>query len=152
MITIYVLSLIVAVILGAWAIGDIRKGKPVDRRVWVAAVATVVLFVGLSLTYFKSPPVSVTHRQSAVGAGYVLQIKNTGKEPLYNVVVQKFSGQAGKVANLLDPGESVEAGWLQLGFTVTEGTWMIGAKGYHSVAEHDIKPLTGLIKQVKEGF
>ncbi len=81
------------------------------------------------MTYFKDPTVSVTHRRSSIGAGYVLHIKNTGKEPLYDVAVQQFGGKAGKAANRLDLGETVEAGWMELGFTIKEGTCMIGARG-----------------------
>lgn len=61
------------------------------------------------------PEVRVKHRNSKLGKGKVLMITNSGAKPLFNVAV---SSQLWKtryvIASKLKPGETAEAGWMEL--------------------------------------
>ncbi len=150
--TLYLFLILITIGLWVWVFCSKPTGKPTDRMSVFIAIGATVLVVGLYFTYFKKPPVSVTHRNSTVGAGYVLQIKNTGNRTLNNIVVAQFGGKVAKVANRLDPGKTAEAGWLEFGYSLPEGTYLIAAKGYNGRVTYDIKPVTALIKGIKESI
>jgi hypothetical protein len=64
------------------------------------------------------PPVSVTYRDSLVGAGRVIQITNNSSHHLYNVKVvgrnaQQNSSASVRATDHLRPGDVVEVGWLE---------------------------------------
>lgn len=64
------------------------------------------------------PPVKVTHRQSLVGIGMVVQITNTSGHHLYNVKVVGRSLREVESASLiatehLRPRDSIEVGWME---------------------------------------
>lgn len=65
-----------------------------------------------------APPVTVTYRDSILGKGKVIQIKNGSSHHLYNVKVvgRNFSQNASasvKASDHLAPGDGVEVGWLE---------------------------------------
>jgi len=64
------------------------------------------------------PPVTVTYRDSLLGAGKVIQISNNSSHHLYDVKVvgrnaQQNSSASVKATEHLRPGEFVEVGWLE---------------------------------------
>ena len=64
------------------------------------------------------PPVKVTHRQSLVGIGMVVQITNTSGHHLYNVKVVGRNFKDVQSASVtatehLRPHTSVEVGWIE---------------------------------------
>ena len=64
------------------------------------------------------PPVKVTHRQSLVGIGMVVQITNTSGHHLYNVKVVGRNIREVESASLvatehLRPRDSIEVGWME---------------------------------------
>lgn len=64
------------------------------------------------------PPVTVTYRDSLVGAGKVLQIKNDSAHHLYNVRVtgreyKNMNSASVRATEQLKPGALVEVGWME---------------------------------------
>jgi len=65
-----------------------------------------------------APPVTVTYRDSAVGIGKVIQIKNNSSHHLYDVKVvgrnvSQNSSASVKATEHLRPGKTVEVGWME---------------------------------------
>jgi len=84
-----------------------------------------LLLIGCGQT-LKPPPLEVTHRESLLGAGRILQITNSGEDSLTCPQV-RIETSAGDVKNynlgLLASGALVELGWKKLGgFEITPGT------------------------------
>ena len=80
------------------------------------------------------PNVRVTYRGSIVTDSLVIEVTNAGAKPIFNVAVsnQKWSKRY-LIANKLKPGESVEAGWLELPEGLQSGDQVqISAEGYMS--------------------
>lgn len=64
------------------------------------------------------PPVQVSYRESFLGGGMVLQIKNASNHHLYNVKVVGRNNSEGSSASViatkhLRPGAIIEVGWLE---------------------------------------
>lgn len=67
-----------------------------------------------------APPVTITYRDSLVGIGKVIQIKNTSADHLYKVKVvgrnfQQNSSGSVKATDDLAPGDVAEVGWMEFG-------------------------------------
>ena len=85
------------------------------RAVLILVVAiALILSCGRSL---EAPAVEVTSRDSLVGAGKIIQIKNQANEPLteVEVTVRGAKGEVVYSEASLGPYESFELGWKKLG-------------------------------------
>ena len=84
-------------------------------------LATAALVCALASGCGKSalpPPVTVSYRDSLVGAGKVIQISNNSPHHLYNVRVvgrnfDEVSSASVKAADHLGPNDYVEVGWME---------------------------------------
>ena len=90
--------------------------------------------MGSCNTKLEKPPVEVTYRQSLVGAGKILQVKNQTNVPLREVEIS-IRSESGEVAykEAEIPGyEVLEVGWKKLGgYEIPEGaTVEVRAAGY----------------------
>jgi hypothetical protein len=96
----------------------------------VVIVAGVFVF-GISDGWIN-PKIRVACRESLVGKGYVFRITNAGSKPLFNVTVASDRWRKPHVvASVLKPGDSVEAGWLELPEPIKKGVvYSISADGY----------------------
>jgi len=88
------------------------------------------------------PEVRVKHRNSKVGKGKVLMVTNSGAKPLFDVAV---SSQLWKtryiIASKLKPGETAEAGWMELPSGLRLGDEVeIFAEGYKYPNKGILKP------------
>jgi hypothetical protein len=105
-------------------------------KIWQIVVGCVVLvlvlvFLGLG-DGLVTPNVRVSYRPSLVGADYVLVIVNAGSKPLFNVTVTCDDWKkAYTVAQQLDVGGKVEAGWVELPEGCKPGKlYKVSAEGY----------------------
>lgn len=81
------------------------------------------------------PPVGADVRDSLLGLGRVLQLHNQGKAALVNVVVEAtnpaHNTHASHRFDRMDPGETMELGWREWGWSVDPGeTYTISANDY----------------------
>ncbi len=80
-------------------------------------------------------PVSVTVRESLVGRGKVLQIRNVSEEPLEGVVVRAIKPSTNEQARLeinrLKPDEATDIGWVEWNWKLEPGQRIeVDARGY----------------------
>ena len=108
------------------------KGNAIGTIVVILAViAAIIYFSGIG-DGVVNPSVQVTYRESLVGNGYVFKITNASSKPLFNVTVtcDRWSKRY-IISRQLNPGDSTEAGWLELPEGVKWGyTYYITADGY----------------------
>ena len=95
-----------------------RWWKSIAVLLLLVFIAWMVFGRGSSLFPRPMPPVTVTYRDSLVGAGIVIQIRNDSLHHLYNVKVvgrnlKQQSSASVKATDHLSPEESVEVGWLE---------------------------------------
>jgi hypothetical protein len=118
-----------------------RKTQAIEWVIAIAAVAVLFfVFVYEGGDGILSPKVSITHRTSMVRSDFVLQIKNNGSKPLYNVAV-KSAGWNNRVvvSAQLNPGAMVEAGWAELPEGCQRGKkYKVSADGYMLSTEYKI--------------
>jgi len=81
-------------------------------------IGWMVFGKGSSLFPRPVPPVTVTYRDSLVGVGIVIQIKNDSLHHLYDVKVvgrslEDPSSASVNATDHLAPGGSVEIGWIE---------------------------------------
>ena len=111
-----------------------------QRTQWISAALWRVLLVfivaaGLGCnTKLEKPPVEVTFRESLVGAGKILQLKNQTNLPLHEleVTIESDSGEVGYQVPELAGYEVLEVGWKKLGgYEIPDGAKVeVRAKGY----------------------
>lgn len=95
-------------------------------RWWKSIVVLLVLVFIIWMVFGKGsslfprpvPPVTVTYRDSLVGAGIVIHIRNDSLHHLYNVKVvgrnlEQQSSASVKATDHLAPGDHVEVGWME---------------------------------------
>lgn len=82
----------------------------------------------------EAPPVEVTHRESLLGAGRIVRIKNQTNEALFDVAVtiRTANGEVGYNQAELPGFETLEVGWKKLGgFEIPDGAEVeVKAEGY----------------------
>ena len=83
------------------------------------AVLMVVSVAGCGKSVLP-PPVEVTYREAILGPGMVVRVTNTSSHHLYEVSVtgrsrDAPSGASVRATDHLEPGETVEVGWLEFG-------------------------------------
>lgn len=105
-----------------------------------AAIAILVVCL-LHFMRHDVMPVSTSWRSSWVGMGPVLTIENDSNRRLFYVWVNYYDGdQSQEVKYLatreLDPGSSIELGWVQGFHFVSGDTINIGARGEFPVERH----------------
>jgi hypothetical protein len=105
-----------------------------EKIIWIVVIAAVIIgFWYLRTGHIGplTPPIGVTYRESSIGKGIVLEFQNQGRENVYHVAVA-FEGQPKRiVVDTLAPGETKEAGWMQLDTPPKRGVlFSIYADGY----------------------
>jgi hypothetical protein len=106
------------------------KCKRIQRKVVLFFLALLILLSGCDGRTI--PDVRCQYRESLLGNGYVLIVTNSGGRPLFNVTVtcQKWQKRY-IISHQLNPGDSAEAGWMQLPEGVRKGIqYEISAEGY----------------------
>lgn len=85
------------------------------------------------------PPITLTTRDSLVGAGKVLIITNTSDETLHQITLGISNDEKNQevkdvvVAVTLKPHDSIQLGWMELNLAFEPGDSVrVGAKGYMS--------------------
>jgi hypothetical protein len=98
----------------------------------VVGVVIAVAYLGGCFGGMVYPDVNVKLRASIIGAGQVLQVTNAGAKPLFEVAVSAAGWEKQYViAQTLKPGDTAEAGWMELPRPVRPGdTVQIFAKGF----------------------
>ena len=81
------------------------------------------------------PPIEITYRGSLIGAGEIVQIKNTSNEPIEKIEVTLTAPDGDErsfVQESLDGYDSFELGWKKLGgWKIPPGTEVeVRVKGY----------------------
>ncbi len=110
---------------------------------WIIIIGVVLLIAAIYFRpeTFHTPlnvPVSVTVRNSYVGIGNVVQIRNTSKDTLTGVVVKGDNPRSGETAKhsigMIAPGNTVDVGWTEWNWKVSPGeTITISSNGYLSI-------------------
>jgi hypothetical protein len=107
----------------------------------LALIFALALFTAVppaeALFGIGEPPITLTIRESKVGAGMVLMITNTSDEPLHQITVSASNDDAKRelkevvVATTLKPHATIEVGWMELDWAFQPGELVrVGAKGY----------------------
>ncbi|MFQ5527351.1 MAG: hypothetical protein ACE5GX_13945 [Thermoanaerobaculia bacterium] len=102
----------------------------------VALLAAVLgLAAGVSCSgKLEAPPVEVTSRESLVGAGNIVRVKNQTNEPLFNVevTIRAAKGEVAYREGELIGYETLEVGWKKLGgFEIPDDAEVrVRAEGY----------------------
>lgn len=91
----------------------------------------------------EAPPVEITYRESLLGAGNILRIKNLSSEPLsaLEVTIRTAKGEVSYDQATLGPGEVLEVGWKKLnGFEIpNDAEIAVSAEGYMLATEATLK-------------
>ena len=104
-----------------------------DRLVLPAVLLATAL--GACGTKLQAPPIELSSRESLIGAGVILQIRNTANEPLAGLEVEITAPDGTTrhfVQDSVDGYSTVEVGWKKLGgWQIPEGSKVeIRADGY----------------------
>ena len=108
-------------------------------RVSLGIVGAVLVLLVLCAAFLRgcgdgivSPGVRVSYRQALLRTDYVLTIVNSGSKPLFNVTVASDGWQQPvRVAQQLNVGSEVDAGWLELPEGCQRGrSYRVSADGY----------------------
>ncbi len=89
-----------------------RRGR---LRLLAVLLATLL---GACSTKFEAPPIELSSRESLIGAGVILQIRNTASEPLAGLEVEITAPDGTTrhfVQDTVDGHSTVEVGWKKLG-------------------------------------
>jgi hypothetical protein len=115
-----------------------QRGSGGGMTIVVIAVILIVGFILLRPEALRTPiqtPVSVNVRESLVGLGNVVQVKNISDHLLFGVIVTgknsaKNQSATYRVGNLA-PGDIAEIGWMEWSWTVEPGEQItVSADGY----------------------
>lgn len=91
----------------------------------------------------EAPPVEITYRESLLGAGNILRVKNLSSEPLraVEITIRAASGEVSYEEATLAAGDVLEVGWKKLnGFEIPdEAEIAVKAEGYVLAAEATLK-------------
>ena len=97
------------------------------------APCLLVMFAGCEQE-LKAPPVEVSHRESLIGAGRILQVKNLTNEELVDleITIQSENGEVTYRHPQLGGFEVLEVGWKKLGgWQIPDGAEVeVRAEGY----------------------
>jgi hypothetical protein len=107
----------------------------------IALSLTLALFTTVppaeALFGIGEPPITLTTRDSLVGAGKVLIITNTSDETLHQITLGISNDEKNQevkdvvVAVTLKPHDSIQVGWMELNLAFEPGDSVrVGAKGY----------------------
>ena len=101
------------------------------------AVLAVALVLAASTgcgTKLERPPIEITYRQSLVGAGNIVRLKNQSDRPLHalEIKIRAASGDVAYHHDELPAYEVLEVGWKKLGgFEIpADARVEVRAKGY----------------------
>ncbi len=98
------------------------------------ALAVTIVAAGGCGTRFEAPPLEASYRQSLVGAGNILQLKNQSNEALLEVevTIRAASGEVVYTEEKLAGYEVLEVGWKKLGgFEIPDDARIeVKARGY----------------------
>lgn len=105
-----------------------NDGKALGIAIFLIAVAAIGFLV-LKPEVFRirgvQVPAGVSVRNSAVGIGNVVQVRNTSDKTLYNVTLDARNPHSNESATYtidqIQPGETEEVGWLEWGWKVAPG-------------------------------
>ena len=91
----------------------------VSRRMLVHSMAVILFGLASGCGLFSEPPVAVSYRESLLGHGQVLIITNASRDKELIHVGIRTTLRDGRKREVilrprLAPGETVEAGWLEL--------------------------------------
>lgn len=83
----------------------------------LAAAIVAGCLAGACNTKLEEPPLEITYRESLVGAGKILQVKNQSNLPLHEVeiTIRSKSGEVEYKETELPGYEVLEVGWKKLG-------------------------------------
>jgi hypothetical protein len=120
-----------------------RELAAMTPRARLLAAALLVLPLAACGGNLGTPPVEILYRDSLLGQGLIIQVKNTSNEALSDVQVE-VRGPDGErrtyTEDSLDGYEVLEVGWKRLGgWQVPKGAKVqVKAKGYLFPAQAEI--------------
>jgi hypothetical protein len=113
----------------------VTESDPMRRHLRLLALALSLLPLAACGITPAAPPVEISHRDSLVGQGEIVQIKNTSNQTLADVHVELRApnGESRSfVEESIDSYSTLEVGWKRLGgWKVPPGSKVsVGARGY----------------------
>jgi hypothetical protein len=108
----------------------VRSQRPTGFTATLAAVLLAASCAGK----LEKPPIEITYRESFLGAGKILRLKNQTNQPLLElkVTIRSATGEVTYEEAELPGYEVLEVGWKKLGgFQVPDGAEVeVRAQGY----------------------